>query len=627
MALNSQYMFSPNIQEVFVDPSTGLPLIGGFVYYYKDSSRSDLKTVYELSGSPGTYSFTALTNPVTLGAGGTPVNGSGADIRVYYYPYDDNGNIELYYIRVTDSDGNTMSTRQAWPNLSTSTGDSTLSYNFARNSTFYLWNHNGAEEFLNVGTGSVSLTDFMFSDWTYEQDDDSQDIDVLHGTFLAADSSIPDNPPKYLIYRNNNSGSNLGSYNRFRQTYESVKTLNGQNVAVSIWVKQTNPSTGQPFSVSFTQDFGAGGSASVETTALVEATLEYNSWVKYTGSVPLPSLTGKTIGTNDKLIINLNMPLNVASTLNISTLRVEEGLSISGTSEISNDDIKKQSNSIGLYAAWTTGDVKTTIKTVADIGWLVMDDNTIGSPLSGATHEGFSYFPLFDMIWNNVGTNLYAQIFDNAGLISTYGASSEADWQENKRLSLTKALGRILSGSAPTGVSFQKYFTSASVNVNPTNTIILNDTSPVYTGTIVQFQTTGTLPTGLSLLTDYYLIVVNGTTIQVATTLANALSGTAILLTSTGSGTMNLVATLPVSALASYLGERTHAQTTAELRAHLHNFPGTGTLGQPDQNTGPAGSSDVGTVTPGGTATLSAGGNTPFNIMQPTSFYNVHIKL
>lgn len=63
------------------------------------------------------------------------------------------------------------------------------------------------------------------------------------------------------------------------------------------------------------------------------------------------------------------------------------------------------------------------------------------------------------------------------------------------------------------------------------------------TGIKVQFTTTGTLPAGLSLATDYYLIVLTASTFKVASSLANAQAGTAIDITDSGSGTHTVTAT------------------------------------------------------------------------------------
>lgn len=61
----------------------------------------------------------------------------------------------------------------------------------------------------------------------------------------------------------------------------------------------------------------------------------------------------------------------------------------------------------------------------------------------------------------------------------------------------------------------------------------------------VRFTTSGTLPTGLSLATDYWLVRVSATTARVATSFANAIAGTVIAFTDAGSGTHTLTLRLP----------------------------------------------------------------------------------
>lgn len=56
-------------------------------------------------------------------------------------------------------------------------------------------------------------------------------------------------------------------------------------------------------------------------------------------------------------------------------------------------------------------------------------------------------------------------------------------------------------------------------------------------GLVGRMTTTGTLPAGLSLATDYFVIPVATNTFRVATSLANALSGAYVDITDTGTGT------------------------------------------------------------------------------------------
>jgi hypothetical protein len=59
---------------------------------------------------------------------------------------------------------------------------------------------------------------------------------------------------------------------------------------------------------------------------------------------------------------------------------------------------------------------------------------------------------------------------------------------------------------------------------------------------IVWVSSSGTLPTGLSAGTNYYVIYVSSTVIKLASSLQNAITGTAINISSAGSGTLSIIA-------------------------------------------------------------------------------------
>lgn len=83
-------------------------------------------------------------------------------------------------------------------------------------------------------------------------------------------------------------------------------------------------------------------------------------------------------------------------------------------------------------------------------------------------------------------------------------------------------------------VSVAENFAPAAVN---TGTDVITVTRDFTTGEKVRFTTTNTLPSPLATGTDYYVINVSATEIKVATSLANALAGTNIDLTTQGVGT------------------------------------------------------------------------------------------
>jgi len=96
-------------------------------------------------------------------------------------------------------------------------------------------------------------------------------------------------------------------------------------------------------------------------------------------------------------------------------------------------------------SAFSTGDAKPTLKTTADSGWVMANDGTIGSAASGGTTRAKAdTIDLYTLIWTNVD-NTSAPIQDSSGSPTTRGASAAADFAANKRLSLTKMLGRALS--------------------------------------------------------------------------------------------------------------------------------------------------------------------------------------
>lgn len=115
MATDPRYVLMQDLESYFVDKSTGLPLSNGYVRFWVDDNRTTPKAVYEQTGSPPNYIYTPLPNPLPLSGVGTPQNAVGDNVAVYYYPYDDFGNIETYFVQAFSSDNTEQFTRQNWP--------------------------------------------------------------------------------------------------------------------------------------------------------------------------------------------------------------------------------------------------------------------------------------------------------------------------------------------------------------------------------------------------------------------------------------------------------------------------------------------------------------------------------
>ncbi len=90
---------------------------------------------------------------------------------------------------------------------------------------------------------------------------------------------------------------------------------------------------------------------------------------------------------------------------------------------------------------FSTGDVKLTLKTSADAGWVMCNDGTIGDGSSSATtRANADTVDLYTLLWTNV-SDTYAAVSTGRGI------SAAADFAAHKTIALTKMLGRALAMS------------------------------------------------------------------------------------------------------------------------------------------------------------------------------------
>jgi hypothetical protein len=111
------------------------------------------------------------------------------------------------------------------------------------------------------------------------------------------------------------SQSASSDYAIIAQRIESVRTLAGQTATISFWAKAN---TGTPkIAIELTQNFGAGGSPSSSVSIPVSAVTISTSWVRYSATIAIPSITGKTIGTTaNSSFLELGFWTSAGSTYN-----------------------------------------------------------------------------------------------------------------------------------------------------------------------------------------------------------------------------------------------------------------------------------------------------------------------
>lgn len=119
-------------------------------------------------------------------------------------------------------------------------------------------------------------------------------------------------------------------------------------------------------------------------------------------------------------------------------------------------------------ANFTTGDLKPTLKTTADSGWIMCDDGTIGDVSSGATNlASATTQSLYYLLWNNCANT-------EAAVSSGRGASAAADYSAHKTIALPKMLGRAYA-IAGAGATLTSRVLGKTVGAE-THTLALSET-------------------------------------------------------------------------------------------------------------------------------------------------------
>ena len=115
-------------------------------------------------------------------------------------------------------------------------------------------------------------------------------------SFTLGQTDVP-NEPEYFCRSTVTSSAGAGNYAILYQPIEGVRTFAGQTCTVSFWAKAD---ASKDIAIEFFQNFGTGGSPSSVVSGIGVTTVSLTtSWQKFTVTATLPSISGKTLGTND----------------------------------------------------------------------------------------------------------------------------------------------------------------------------------------------------------------------------------------------------------------------------------------------------------------------------------------
>jgi hypothetical protein len=139
---------------------------------------------------------------------------------------------------------------------------------------------------------------------------------VTQQPFTLGQTAVPGEPTYYhrtVVI----TAAGASNFSVLVQRIEDVRTFAGQQATISFWAKADATKN---IAVELAQAFGTGGSPSAEVTTIGTTKISIGTnWQKVTVTATLPSISGKTLGTNNNSYIILAIWFDAGSNFNART--------------------------------------------------------------------------------------------------------------------------------------------------------------------------------------------------------------------------------------------------------------------------------------------------------------------
>ena len=157
--------------------------------------------------------------------------------------------------------------------------------------------------------------------WLYQADVSPTTASITQQTFTPGTAPVAGYEGAFYL---RSTITTKGSCNviSFSQRIEDVRTFAGQTVTLSLWAKADTAGRILQFP-QIVQNFGSGGSSAVPTygTSITLTT----SWVRYTQTFTVPSISGKTIGTSSYLEFLFQQVAVSGNVIDLWGIQIEQG--------------------------------------------------------------------------------------------------------------------------------------------------------------------------------------------------------------------------------------------------------------------------------------------------------------
>lgn len=292
-----------DLQTLFRDKASGLPLSAGIIKFWKDQSRTTPKPIYQLTGAPGTYAYEPLPTTLVLGGAGTVVDEDGNDIVPYYFPFEgtpdeESQTVELYFIEVFNSGEEFQFSRQAWPNTSSTSVAQGNVVNYIPNGQFLIHTDIPATDDYEAGEIRQAVTVLAQGGFYFVRPETSTAKDFV--TFERINDYVtnPTQSPRYAMRVKNEEVGTNNSYKDFRIRFNDVNKFASDSQQYTFSIAGQSASAGNvPVSIYVIKNYGSGGDPQEE---IPKGTITIgNAYDQQGVSFVFGANTGKTIGDNN----------------------------------------------------------------------------------------------------------------------------------------------------------------------------------------------------------------------------------------------------------------------------------------------------------------------------------------
>ena len=194
------------------------------------------------------------------------------------------------------------------------TGNYAAGKNAIINGAFNVWQR--GTTFTNPTAGAY-LADRFYIDYS----SGTANCVVSQQTFTLGAAPVAGYESQYFL-RISQSAATASKNIYLRQKIEDVRSFAGQTATFSFWAKANASKT---LNIAFYQYFGSGGSSGVSFTGTPTTASVTTSWQRFTVTVSVPSISGKTIGAGSYLLADMYYDANAIQDLDFWGWQLEAG--------------------------------------------------------------------------------------------------------------------------------------------------------------------------------------------------------------------------------------------------------------------------------------------------------------